>query len=166
MSPCLIFYFLLSVYVCVSIRKVHIITTWQTTPVLLNGPQFYFSLTQFLTVNMYLFKLLNGFEQITKCIWTNCKIWLFKLSNVFVQIAKCICSSCTCICSNCKMYFNKFLMVFVKISKCICSTWQMYNCPYHHKLADTSNMLLNGFQFYFLGFWHFCFWPFFGVGIF
>ena len=26
------FYLLLSVYVCVSIRKVHIITTWQTTP--------------------------------------------------------------------------------------------------------------------------------------
>ena len=33
-------YFLLSVCVCVSIRKVHIIPTWQTTPMLLNGVNF------------------------------------------------------------------------------------------------------------------------------
>ena len=66
---------------------------------------------------MYLFKLLNVFVQIAKCICSNCKMYLFKLTQQFVICYLLLLAACGCgllfRCVFCCLLFVIFVLGFI-----------------------------------------------------
>ena len=92
---------------------------------------------------MYLFKWLNVFVQMAKCICPDCKMYLYKLQNIFVQIAKVFVQMAKCICPNGQKYLSRLQNVFVQMAQCICP---YYKTELLQVEASSSNSQLIGQQ--------------------